>query len=222
MADVSVRTLPLVLATAAVLTGCAVVNPNAPATFAPPSTTQVSTTASTPTPTPITPAGPRPTASGTTTGGAATAAPTTGQSADAEAAAALRPDFVAYYAAADQVLQAGGVGAPTQAMLDSMTGAALATWTTKASDFKAKGYKQTGATQVESFSPGSLDRAQGTASVDFCANSAGVKVSDAAGAVVPPADPAKLALGGTANLVYHGGHWRVVSLAGLTPIASCP
>jgi len=214
MASVNLRSLPLVVAGVALLAGCAVVNP----TTAKPGTT---------TSTPRLPAVTATTASSTTRAAtpspqASGPAPTTGESADAQAATLLMPGFLAYYAAADQVLQAGGAGAPTAAMQETMTGAALADWTAKAAEFKALGYKQSGATKVESFSPGDLNRASGTASIDFCANSAAVSVTDAVGATIAPADPANRAMGGTANLVYSGGHWRVTSIAGLTPISACP
>jgi hypothetical protein len=218
MAGVNLRSLPLVVAGVALLAGCAVVNPT--------SATPGATSTSAPEPSAVTASSTTraatPSASGTPSTKASGPAPTTGQSADAQAATQLMPGFLAYYAAADQVLQAGGAGAPTTAMLDTMTGAALDGWTGNAAEFKAKGYKQSGATKVESFSPGALDRASGTASVDFCANSTDVSVTDAAGATIAPADPANRAMGGTANLVYSGGHWRVLSLAGLTPIAACP
>lgn len=135
---------------------------------------------------------------------------------------ALRPAFVSYYAAVDGVLQAGGTGAPTTAMKNTMGGTVLTDWTKTAAEYVAKGYKQTGATAVESFSLGEVNLITGTALVDFCANAAAGKVVDASGATVPPADPAKRALGGTASMVYSGGLWRVTQLTGLTPIANCP
>jgi len=51
---------------------------------------------------------------------------------------------------------------------------------------------------------------------------ADVTIRDAAGAVVPPADPTKPALGASAQLVYSGGRWRVATITGETPIAACP
>ena len=222
------RHLPLaVVACAALLSGCAVTPPTTlPATVptsARPSVTvptQPATAAVTPTiPMATQTATPEPSAvepSGADTGS------TTGQPVDAQIAAQLMPSFVAYYAAVDQVLQAGGQGAPTQAMKDTMAGDVLASWTKEAASYVAQGHKQTGSTRVESFSPGGVEQATGRATVDFCANASDVKVTDAAGQTVAPADPSKRATGGTAHLVWSGQRWRVVTLEGLTPIAGCP
>ncbi len=146
----------------------------------------------------------------------------TGQGEGAAIAGRLMPDFMAYWAAADQVLQAGGAGAPTQAMRDTMAGGVLAQWTQQAANYAAKGYKQAGATRVESFSPGGVDAGSSTSSVDFCANQSAVTVTDGSGKTVPPADPTKRMIAGTAQLAYSGGRWRVTQLTGITPLAGCP
>lgn len=216
------RRLPLaVLACAALLTGCAVTPASTlPATV--PTSALPSVTAPIVTAPEVTPTIPMATQTAETEPTVADSGSTTGQPVDAQIAAQLMPGFMAYYAAVDQVLQAGGKGAPTQAMKDTMAGDVLASWTKQAADYVAKGYKQTGATRVESFSPGGVDKATGKATADFCANASDVTVTDASGKTVAPADPSKRATGGTAHLVYSGGHWRVVTLEGLTPIAACP
>lgn len=146
----------------------------------------------------------------------------TGQPADAQVAGQLMPHFMAYYAAINQVLQAGGQGAPTPAMKNTMTGAQLDHWTKQAADYLAKGLRQTGSLRVATFLPGEIDFRQGTATVDFCVTAADVTIRDAAGAVVPPTDPTRPALGASAQLVYSGGRWRVATITGETPIAACP
>lgn len=146
----------------------------------------------------------------------------TGQAGDAQVAGQLMPHFMEYYAAINQVLQAGGQGAPTQAMRDTMTGAQLDHWNQQAADYRAKGLRQTGALKVETFLPGGVDSARQTATVDFCVNASATLTLDASGAVVPPADPAKRALGATAELLYSGGRWRVAAVSGQTPISACP
>ena len=50
--------------------------------------------------------------------------------------------------------------------------------------------------------------------------SLGAAMTDASGKTIAPADPSKRATGGTAHLVWSGGHRLVVKLEGLTPIAS--
>lgn len=145
-----------------------------------------------------------------------------GQPADAQVAGQLMPHFMAYYAAINEVLQAGGVGAPTSAMKNTMTGAQLDLWTKQAADYRARGLKQTGSVKVETFLPGEIDLSRGAATVDFCVNAAPATVLDASGAVVPPADPAKRATGATAQLLYSGGRWRVATISGETPVAACP
>nr|NLI48926.1 hypothetical protein [Propionibacterium sp.] len=159
---------------------------------------------------------------GGTTAPAPDAAGTGGQPADAQVARQLMPHFMDYYAAINEVLQAGGVGAPTSAMKNTMTGARLDHWIKQAADYQTRGLRQTGALKVETFLPGEIDFARGTATVDFCVNAATVTVLDASGAVVPPADPTKRALGATAQLVYADGRWRVADVVGETPVAACP
>ena len=217
------RRLPLaVLACAALLAGCAVTPASTlPATV--PTSAQPSVSVPTESASPeVTPTIPMATEPATPEPSVADTGSTTGQPVDAQIAAQLMPGFMAYYAAVDQILQAGGKGAPTQAMKDTMAGDVLASWTKQAADYAAKGYKQTGSTSVESFSPGGVDKATGKATADFCANASGVTVTDASGKTIASADPSKRATGGTAHLVWSGGHWRVVKLEGLTPIASCP
>lgn len=134
----------------------------------------------------------------------------------------LQPAFTGYYATLDQVLQGGGASSATNAMKAVMTGTALDNATKLAAQYKSKGYKQTGLTRVESFSLGEVNAGGASATADFCTNSSAVVVKDAKGAVVPPADPAKRAMGGTATMAYIDGLWRVSSLDGLTPIDACP
>ncbi len=195
--------------------GCAVAPPGGPAPTA------------TPSPTPTLIAAPEPSddvplPGDSTAPAAPDSADVTGQPADAQVAGQVMPHFMASYAAINEVLQAGGRGAPTSAMKNTMTGAHLDRWTKQAADYLAKGLTQTGSLKVDTFLPGDLDLKRGTATVDFCVNSANVTVLDAAGAVVPPADPTKRALGASAQLVYSGGRWRVAAVTGETPVASCP
>jgi len=218
------RRLFAVLPAAVLIAGCAQPATTVPTT-APTSSTWTPTvttpTISIPTPTTAKPSTPAPTIAKPTTTKPSTPAPT-GSAVNYQAISQLLPALNAYYAAADKVLQAGGQGAPTDAMKNTMSGDVLAMWTQTAEYYKSKGYKQVGTTAIESFSPGEVDRTAGIADVDFCANASAVTVKTSSGAIVPPTDATKRATGGTASLIYLGGRWRVITLTGLTALESCP
>lgn len=219
----TIRTAPLrglgMLGALGLLTaGCAITPPGATAPPQPPASTP--TLIAAPEPSEDAPSAEAPSAPASAPATRASSAATTARPTDP--VAALQPDFRAYQAAINQVLQAGGQGAPTQAMKDTMSGAELDRWIKQATDYRTRGLKQVGDLRLETFLPGEVDKAAGTASVDFCVTAADAKVTDAAGQVVAPKDPAKPATGSSAMLAWSDGRWRVIEVLGQVPLAACP
>lgn len=127
---------------------------------------------------------------------------------DGERYAAILPAYNASWAAIDQLQAAGGVGAPTPAMKNTMTDAHLAYWNTQAAQWRAEGRSYTGRNRVvdaevraTSFSPTTA-----TAEVQVCVDLSTVQAFAKDG--TPLRRTTKPNLSGTVAMFWSGGHWR--------------
>lgn len=136
-------------------------------------------------------------------------APTLAASSDAERLAAVVPTYEAMWVAVDQLQDAGGVGAPTQAMKETMTAANLEYWSGRAAQWRTEGRRYTGKNRVvdANVEASALSPTAGSAQVKVCVDMSDVQAFSKSGA--PLKRTTKPFLSGTVALVWSDGRWLV-------------
>lgn len=135
--------------------------------------------------------------------------PTPAGSSDAERMAAIVPTYTAMWAAVDDLQDAGGVGAPTKAMQDTMTAANISYWSGRAELWRAEGRRYTGKNRVvdANVESSTLSPTAGSAEVKVCVDLSGVQAFSKSGA--PLKRSTKPFLSGTVAMVWSNGRWLV-------------
>lgn len=129
---------------------------------------------------------------------------------DAERYAAILPAYRASWVAIDELQDAGGVGAPTQAMKETLTPAYQAYWNQRAAQWRAEGRTYTGKNRVANAEIGttSFSPTSATAQVDVCVDLSDVQAYSKDGK--PLSRTTKPFMSGTVGMTWSDGHWRVV------------